>query len=129
MPDVTWVKELAVYGPTTVLFGLIVFAALKALPTWKELRLAEFKFRNEDLKVRTQQLEVLKGVTDTLKEVVDVYAKQSELTGIAQRAAADRQNRMEEILQNVVQRMNLVENQLKYGSPNSKPTVEIKNER
>ena len=125
MGDMSWLKELAVYGPTTILFGLVVFSALKALPTWKELRLAELKYRNEDLKVRSQQLEVLRGVTDTLKDVVEIHGKQSELTGIAQRSAADRQHRMEEVLQHAVQRLSAVENQLRFGGPNQKPTVEM----
>lgn len=117
-------KELAVYGPTVVLFGLIFYFVLRALPTWKEVRLAELKFRDDDLRVRTQQLEVLKGITETLKDVVDVYGKQSELIGIAQRSASERSNRMEEVLQNVVQRVRAIEDQIKYGAAD-RPTVEI----
>lgn len=101
--DWSVVREIALYAPTVVLFSLVCYVAVKALPLWRDLRIAELEARDREAKMQSQQIELLRSVTETLHDVVSIYNYQAQIGSISQRALGDRVNRIEEMLQQALQ--------------------------
>ena len=100
MPDV---NPLWAYGPTVILLGLILTFILKALPTWKEVRLRELELRGEENTIKTQQAaalatlgNALTSISDVLKSIAVEQRRSVEIIEILQRANNDTSDRLDQ---------------------------------
>lgn len=82
------------YGPTIILLFIIVGFLLRALPTWKEVKLKELDLRGHDIETRTREAEALSSLATVLREVA-----------VEQRKATEEQKRTSETIE-ILQRVN-----------------------
>ena len=95
MGDIAWPK-IAAWGPTVVMFALVLWFLLKIAPTWKELRLRELDVREGEVKVKGEQAAALgqlgtglSQMSETLKEIAVEQRRATESVKILQRVNAD----------------------------------------
>jgi methyl-accepting chemotaxis protein len=62
---VPW-SQIALFGPTVVILAMLLWFLLKALPTWRELKLKEFETRESEAKAKGEQATALKSLGDSL---------------------------------------------------------------
>jgi len=82
------------YGPTIILLFFILGFLLKALPTWKEVKLKELELRGSDIETRGKEAEALSSLSTVLHEVA-----------VEQRKATDEQKRAAQSI-DILQRVN-----------------------
>jgi len=90
----TDIGPLLQYGPTIVLLVLVLGFLLKALPTWKEVKLKELELRGYDVETRGEEAKALSALSTVLREVA-----------VEQRKATDEQRRTTETI-DILQRVN-----------------------
>jgi hypothetical protein len=73
------------YGPTVVLLGLILVFVLKALPSWKEVKLREIELRSSEVAVRGEEAKALTAVSNVLHEVAVEQRRAADTVKIMQR--------------------------------------------
>lgn len=82
------------YGPTVILLGLTLIFILKALPSWKEVKLRELELRTTEVTVRGEEAKALTALSETLRDVA-----------VEQRKATEEQRRATEMIE-ILQRVN-----------------------
>ena len=95
MDVVGWKEIIALPAALLVLFGMLYFA-FRALPIWKEVRLAEIKVRESEALSRVNEAGVFGKFTEAinlmsgvLKDIVIDQKHDNENTRLLQRATAD----------------------------------------
>jgi hypothetical protein len=73
------------YGPTVILLVLILAFLLKAMPTWKEIKLKEIDAKVADSKARVAQSSALESVSKVLYEVAIEQRRAADTVKIMQR--------------------------------------------
>ncbi len=76
------------YGPTVVLLGLVLIFILKAMPTWKEVRLRELDLRSSEVHVRGEEAKALTALSETLHAVAVEQRRAADTVKIMQRINA-----------------------------------------
>ena len=87
-----WGGQLAMFGPTIVILVLLLGFMLKAMPTWKELRMRELAVREEEAKSRAEHAMALKAVGGSLEALGGSLNRSSQLlenVALEQRRATD----------------------------------------
>jgi preprotein translocase subunit SecD len=104
MGGVPW-PQLALYGPTTILLGLLFVFILRLVhkmgPSWEKIKLRELDVREAEVKVKGEQAAALgqlgQGITqmaETLKEIGVDQRRATETIKILQRVNADTSDQM-----------------------------------
>ena len=68
------------YGPTVILLLVILGFLLKALPTWKEIKLKELDLRGHDIETRGEEAKALSSLAIVLRDVAVEQRKATEET-------------------------------------------------
>jgi type VI protein secretion system component VasK len=85
----SWQQAGALYGPTIIMFGMLLAFIVKVLPAWKEVRLKELDLRANEMPLREKQAEALGKLADVLEAVAIEQRRATEETKILQRVNAD----------------------------------------
>lgn len=109
-------KEVLSLTPTIVLVFLILAFLLKAMPTWKELRLRELELRGQELEQRGQE-NVVKGeqakslalLADVLKSIAVEQRRATETIEILQRVNSDTSDSLNNNVRLLTQKIGQIE--------------------
>lgn len=123
--DINW-GQIAGYGPTVILLALILFFLLKAMPTWREIRLRELDLRGDENKIKSEQATALAKLGDALTAVSEVLQavtieqrKATENIEILQRVNADSADQLSRTVRALMGRVdNLDEWRMSLNSSN-----------
>jgi len=117
--DYTPWGQLAAFGPTVIILALILMFLLKAAPTWKDVKLREIGIRDEEAKAKMEHATALKllggsleelgrslsSSTNVLEKVAIEQRRATEAARIVHRAAAQSNERLWETVQELVSRL------------------------
>jgi hypothetical protein len=88
-----WTQFLA-FGPGFVALVLILIFLLRAMPTWKEVKIREIELREAEVKVRGAEAEGLTTLADVLRSIAVEQRRATETIDILQRVNADASERL-----------------------------------
>lgn len=81
--------QIATFGPTVVLLGLILWFLIRMAPTWKEVKFKELEVRGDENKVKAEQATALNSLASVLQNVAVEQHKATENIEISQRVNAE----------------------------------------
>lgn len=110
-------KEVIQYGPTVILLALILWFLLRALPIWKEVKLAELNLRGEENQAKMQQADALGRLAEVLKDIAVEQRRATENIEISQRVNARSAEQLSREVDIVTSRMEQIENKVSAISP------------
>jgi hypothetical protein len=84
METIKW-QDVVIWGPTTVMFGMLLWFLIKMAPTWKEIRLRELDVRLSEAKASTEMASAL----GQLGTGLDTIAETLNNIAVEQRHATD----------------------------------------
>ncbi len=101
--------QLAQYGPTVVLLGLVLFALVRVAPLWKEVKLKELEIRGDENSVRGQVAGALNHLADVIKDIAVEQRRHTEQVEILQRVNAHTADQLQASVNLVGQRLDRIE--------------------
>ncbi len=117
-----WERWIGEGVAISVVIVILIFV-LKALPTWKEIKLAEINVRKQEAEAFGKLSGALGQIGTTLHSVAVEQRKATDMTLVMQRVAADEGNNLSASVDELNQRMDEFESIVKQGTqngPNSK---------
>jgi hypothetical protein len=88
----TW-GQIIGYGPTVVLFALLLWFLMRIAPTWKEIKLKELDIRTDENKVKSEEAAALNALASVLKDIAVEQRRATESIEISQRVNAESADR------------------------------------
>ena len=102
-------SQLIAYGPTVALLLVLVFLAIRIVPHWKEVKLAEISVRKDEATAKTEQALAISRLTDVLKHTTDA----TDELKIFLRASMSKSRANDERLSNLEQSVLRIEEQMR----------------
>lgn len=118
-----WIGESVVFALVIVFLIFI----LRALPTWKEIKLAEINVRDKESVALGALGNSMNQIGTTLKEVAIEQRRATENVRILQRANTDESNNLSASVDMLIERMDTLEESMKEQGYATRPKAIKKN--